>query len=145
MPNLIDALKKEITRLARKETKGQITPLRAASARYRREIAQLKRVTKDLEKRLGHLERQERKSAKKPPSPELAAGTRFSAKGLKSHRGKLGLSVADYGLLAGVGRQMMYKYESGQTKPRKAQIAKFVAVRDLGKREARRRLALLKA
>ncbi len=39
MPNLIDALKKEITRLARKETKGQITSLRAASAKYRGEIA----------------------------------------------------------------------------------------------------------
>ena len=144
MPNLIDALKKEITRLARKETKGQITPLRAASARYRGEIAELKRVTKDLEKRLAQIEQQERKRAEKPSSPELAEGKRFSATGLKSHRAKLGLSVADYGLLAGVGRQMMYKYESGQTKPRKAQIAKFVAVRDLGKREAQRRLALLK-
>ena len=144
MPNLIDALKKEITRLARKETKGQITALKAASARYRGEIAELKRVTKDLEKRLAQVEQQERRRAEKPSSPELAEGKRFSAKGLKSHRAKLGLSVADYGLLAGVGRQMMYKYESGQTKPRKAQIAKFVAVRDLGKREARRRLALLK-
>ena len=144
MPNLIDALKKEITRLARKETKGQTTALRAASARYRREIADLKRVTKDLEKRLAQIEQQERKRAEKPSSPELVEGKRFSAKGLKSHRAKLGLSVADYGLLAGVGRQMMYKYEGGQTKPRKAQIAKFVAVRDLGKREAQRRLALLK-
>ena len=144
MPNLIDALRSEITRLARKETKGQITALRAASARYRREIAQLKRVTKDLEKRLGHLERQERKRAKQPPSAELAKGTRFSPKGLKSHREKLGLSVADYGLLAGVDRKMMYRYERGGTKPRKAQVAKLVAMRNLGKREARRRLALLK-
>ena len=145
MPNLIDSLRKEITRLARKETKGQITALKAASAKYRREIAELKRVTKDLEKRLAQIERQERKRAEKPSSPVLAEGKRFSAQGLKSRREKLGLSVADYGLLAGVGRQMMYKYESGQTKPRKAQIAKFVAVRDLGRREARRRLALLKA
>ncbi len=144
MPNLIDALKKEITRLARKETKGQITALRAASARYRREIAELKRVTKDLEKRLAQTERQERKREEKPSPPEPAEGKRFSPKGLRSHREKLGLSIADYALLAGVGRQIMYKYESGQTKPRKAQIAKFVAVRGLGKREARRRVALLK-
>ncbi len=145
MPNLIDALKKEITRLARKETKGQTTALRAASARNRREIADLKRVTKDLEKRLAQIEQQERKRAEKPSSPELAGGKRFSAKGLKSHRAKLGLSVADYGLLAGVGRQTMYKYESGETKPRRARVAKLVALRSLGKREARRRLALLKA
>ncbi len=144
MQNLVHALRNEITRLAKKETKGQTTALRAASARYRREIAELKRVTKDLEKRLVHMEKEERKRAKQPSSPELAEGTRFSPTGLKSHRAKLGLSVADYALLAGVGRQIMYKYESGQTKPRKDQIAKFVAVRDLGQREARRRLALLK-
>ena len=144
MRNLIDALRNEITRLARKETKGQITALRAASARYRHEIAELKRVTKDLEKRLAHIEQQERKRAKKPSSPELAEGTRFSSRGLKSHRAKLGLSVADYGLLAGVDRKMMYRYERGETKPRRGQVAKFVAVRNLGKREARRRLALLK-
>ncbi len=56
MQNLTHALRDEITRLAKKEVKGQITALRAASARYRREIAELKRVAKDLEKRLAHME-----------------------------------------------------------------------------------------
>ena len=86
MQNLVHALRNEITRLAKKETKGQITALKAASGRYRREIAELKRVTWDLERRLAHMEKQERKRAKKSPSPELAEGTRFSARGLKSHR-----------------------------------------------------------
>ncbi|MCH7825042.1 MAG: helix-turn-helix transcriptional regulator [Acidobacteria bacterium] len=144
MPNLIHALRNEITRLAKKEIKGQITALKAASAKYRRDIAELKRVTSDLQKRLAAIEQQERKRAKKPPPSELAAGTRFSPKGLKSHRARLGLSAADYGLLAGVSGKMIYKYERGETKPRRAQVAKLVAVRDLGKREARRRLALLK-
>ena len=144
MENLIHALRNEITRLAKKEAKGQITPLKAASAKYRRDIAELKRVTSDLEKRLAHLEQQERKRATKPPPQELAQGTRFFPKGLKSHRARLGLSAEDYGLLAGVSGKMIYKYESGKTKPRRAQVAKLVAVRDLGKREARRRLALLK-
>ena len=144
MQNLIHVLRNEITRLAKKEIKGQNTALKAASARYRRQIAELKRVTSDLEKRLAHIEQQERKRAKKPPPPELAEGTRFSARGLKSHRAKLGLSAEDYGVLAGMSGQMIYKYERGETKPRRAQVAKLVAVRDLGKREARRRLALLK-
>ena len=141
MQKLIHALRDEITRLAKKEIKGQIAPLKAASARYRHEIAGLKRVTGDLEKRLAQIERQESKRAKKPPRPELTEGKRFSAKGLKSHRAKLGLSAEDYGLLAGVSGKMIYKYERGETKPRRAQVAKLVAVRDLGKREARRRLA----
>ena len=144
MGNLIHALRNEITRLAKKETKGQTTALRAGSAKYRREIAELKRVTSDLDKRLAYIEKQERKRAKRPPPPELAAGTRFFPKGLKSHRARLGLSAADYGLLAGVSGKMIYKYERGETKPRRAQVAKLVAVRNLGKRETRRRLALLK-
>ena len=143
MPNLAHALRDEITRLAKKEVKGQITALRAASVRYRREIAELKRVTKDLEKRLAHIEQQERRRVKKAPSPKLAEGTRFSPRGLTSHRAKLGLSAADYGLLTGVSGQMIYKYERGETKPRAAQLAKLVAVRGLGKREALHRLALL--
>ena len=144
MGNLIHALRNEITRLAKKETKGQTTALKAASAKYRREIAELKRGTSDLDKRLAYIEKQERKRAKRPPPPELAAGTRFFPKGLKSHRARLGLSAADYGLLAGVSGKMIYKYERGETKPRRAQVAKLVAVRNLGKREVRRRLALLK-
>ncbi len=143
MQDLIHALRSEITRLANKEIKGQTGVLRAASARYRREIADLKRVTKDLDNRLAHIEQQELKRVRKPPSPDLAEGRRFSARGLKSHRAKLGLSAEDYGQLAGVRGQMIYKYERGETKPRKAQIAKLVAVRELGKKEARRRLELL--
>ena len=71
MPDLAHALRDEITRLAKKETKGQLTTLKAASGRYRREIAELKRVTTDLEKRLAHLEHQERKRVRKSPPPEL--------------------------------------------------------------------------
>jgi DNA-binding XRE family transcriptional regulator len=144
MQNLVHALRDEIKRLAKKETKGQTTALKAASAKYRREIAELKRVTSDLDKRLAYIEKQERKRAKRPPSPKLAEGTRFFPKGLKSHRARLGLSAEDYGLLVGVSGQTIYNYERGDTKPRRAQVAKLVAVRDLGKREARRRLALLK-
>ena len=136
MQNLVQALRAEITRLAKRETKGQLTTLKAASARYRREIAELKRVTRDLEKRLARVEGQERKRARKSPPPELAEGARFSPRGLKSHRAKLGLSAEDHGLLAGVSGQMIYIYERGDARPRKAQLTKLVSVRDLGKREA---------
>ncbi len=113
MQNLVHALRNEIKRLAKKEAKGQTTALKAASAKYRREIAELKRVTSGLDKRLAYIEKQERKRAKKPPSPELAKGTRFFPRGLKSHRARLGLSAADYGLLVCVSGKMIYKYERG--------------------------------
>ncbi len=144
MKKLTDALRDEITRVARKEVKAQVTSLKSASAAYRREIAELKRVVRRLERRLEYVERQERRRAEKAPPKKLAEGARFSAKGLRSHREKLGLSAADYGLLAGLSAQTIYSYERGESKPRPAQLAKLVAMRNLGKREAERRLALLK-
>jgi DNA-binding transcriptional regulator YiaG len=143
MKHLTDALRAEITRLAKKEAKAQTATLRSASAAYRREIAELKKTVRRLERRLRYVERQEKKRAEKPPPNELAEGARFSPSGLKSHREKLGLSAADYGRLAGLSAQTVYSYEHGQSKPRPAQLAKLVAVRGLGKREAERRLALL--
>jgi len=144
MKKLTDALRDEINRLARKEVKARVTSLRSASAAYRREIAELKRVVRRLERRLEYVERQERRRAEKAPPKNLAEGAHFSAKGLRSHREKLGLSAADYGLLAGLSAQTIYSYERGESKPRPAQLAKLVAMRNLGTREAERRLALLK-
>ena len=43
MPNIAAVLKEEITRLARKEAKSQVAPLKMANAQYRRDIAALKR------------------------------------------------------------------------------------------------------
>ena len=143
MKNLTDALRNEITRLARREAKAQISSLKSVSATYRRDIAELKRTVKRLERRLRYVEGQERKRAEKAPPRKLAEGARFSAQGLKAHREKLGLSAADYGRLAGLSAQTIYSYESAKSKPRPAQLAKLVAVRGLGKREATRRLALL--
>jgi DNA-binding transcriptional regulator YiaG len=65
---------------------------------------------------------------------------RFSAKGLRSHRGALGLSAADYGQLVGVTGHTIYKWEQGETHPRQAQLAALVPVRGLRKREATARL-----
>lgn len=144
MKDVMDALRNQITRLARREAREQTASLKNASSAYRRDIADLKRAVGDLEKRLAFLERQERQRARRPPSPKLAEGARFSAGGLKSHRAKLGLSAADYGLLAGVSAQTIYSYEAGKSRPRASQLAKLVALRGLGKREAGRRLALLK-
>ena len=52
MANLASVLKAEIARLARKETKAQLDPLRKANAGYRRDIAALKREVADLSRRL---------------------------------------------------------------------------------------------
>ena len=138
MPNLSSVLKSEITRLARKEIKGAIDPLRKANAGYRREIAELKREVASLQRVLkvsskasrGRVERVE----------ESTGNTRFVPKGLKSLRARLGLSASDFGLLVGASGQSVYNWETGKTVPRGAQQAALAAARGLGKREAASRL-----
>ncbi len=137
MANLSSVIKSEITRLARKEIKAAIEPLRKTSAVYRREIAELKRNVASL--------RRELKAPSRPARAEKHAETktrkvRFAAKGLKALRARLGLSAADFGRLIGASGQSIYNWESGKAVPRTSQQAVIAAIRGLGKREAARRL-----
>jgi transcriptional regulator with XRE-family HTH domain len=67
------------------------------------------------------------------------------ARGLRSHRDRLGLSAEQYGRLAGVSAQTIYSWERGTSTPRARQRASLAEVRGLGKREARARLEALSA
>ena len=141
MPNLSTILKSEITRLARKEIKAAIDPVRKANAAHRKEIAELKRLVVSLQRDLKAASKltKGRDDASKAP----AGSTRFSAKGLKSLRVKLGLSAAEFGHLVGASGQSIYKWETGKAVPRSSQQASLTGIRGIGKREAARRLAAL--
>ena len=139
MANIGTVLKQEITRLARKEAKAAIEPLRKASATARRDVAALKREVADLQRQL----RTARRAPAAAPAEAGDAPTRFSAKGLKSLRARTGLSAADFGRLAGVSGQSIYGWEAGKTTPGPKQRAALAGLRGLGKREALRRLEAL--
>ncbi len=140
MPNIATVLKQEITRLARKEAKAHVEPLRKANAQYRKDIAELKRQLGAMKKRVDYLDAQERKRLRKPVSVSEAEGRRFAPGWLKAHRHRLGLAAADYAELVGVSPQTIYNWEHGKSKPRKEQLAALAAIRRIGKREAQRRL-----
>lgn len=139
MPNLSTILKGEITRLARKEIKAAVDPVRRANASHRKEIAELKRQVVLLQRDLTAVTKGAKAIPDAPDRPP--AKTRFSAKGLKSFRAKLGLSAAEFGLLVGASGQSIYKWETGKAVPRASQQAALATVRGLGKRGAARRLA----
>ena len=69
-------------------------------------------------------------------------GNRFSAKGLKSLRTRLGLSALDFGKLIGASALSVYKWEGGKSRPRAKYVASIAKVRGIGKKEA---AALLEA
>ena len=144
MANLASALKGEISRLARKEIKTQMGTTQRTTIHQRRDIAELKRLIQDLGKRIAFLESQERRRVSTQAPAELAEGARFSPKWVRAHRKRLGLSAAGFGKLIGVSALTIYNWEGGKSKPRAKQLAAWVKMRDLGKREASRRLAMLK-
>jgi DNA-binding transcriptional regulator YiaG len=143
MANLGSILKDEIRRLARREIRSQVVVTKRAAARHRRDIAELKRLIKDMSSRLGFLESQEKKRVSRPTREDRGGQLRFSPRWLKAQRKRLGLSAADYGKLAGVSGPTIYNWENGKAKPRSQKMAALAAIRGIGKREALKRIEMM--
>lgn len=140
MPNIGSAIKEEIIRLSRKETRSQVEPAKKATAQHRREIAELKRQMALLKRQVALLSRKVLGMPEVASEESAAKNMRFSAKGLRVQRERLGLSAADFGQLVGVSAQSVYLWEQEKTRPRAEQLVKISAVRKMGKREASARL-----
>ena len=143
MPNVASVLREEIQRLARKEARQMLAPVKKHRAEDRRAIAELKRQVASLERDVAFLQKREKERLESMPKKSEAEGIRFSPKWVKSDRKRLGLSAQDYGTLVGVSAQTIYNWERGKAKPQDKQLAAWADVRGIGKREAQRRLELL--
>jgi DNA-binding XRE family transcriptional regulator len=143
MPDIATVLRQEILRLARKEVKLQTDAIRKMSTQQRREIAELKRSVADLSKQVSAVRRPSARIVADGPIVDATSPGRFSAKGLRSHRERLGLSASHYAKLLGVSAQTIYHWEQGTSRPRDQQLATLIALRPLGKREMQRRLDAL--
>ncbi len=144
MPNIAAVLKAEISRLARKEVKAQVSTLKKQVSDQRRTIAELRREVTALKRGQVFLTKREKTRLEKAPAPESATRVRFSPKWVAADRKRLGLSAKDYGKLVGVTSLTIYNWEKGlTTRPHTKQVAAWAAVRGIGKREALKRLELL--
>jgi len=144
MPNIATALKDEIARIARKEVRSETVDFKKSAGQYRRHIAALRRRVEELERQLKNAGKSVRKAdVQEDGQTGNAVSRRFSAARLAATRKKLGLSAADFGALVGVTGQSIYKWEAGAARPRARQLEAIAAVRDLGKREAGKRLEAL--
>ena len=70
---------------------------------------------------------------------------RFSAKGLKATRERLGLSADNFGKLVGVSGLSIYNWEQGKARPRESSVEALLKIKGLGKREAANRLQTLES
>jgi DNA-binding transcriptional regulator YiaG len=138
------ALKDEIRRISRKEIRARTGGTTRAVSQYRHEIAQLRKHIRELRGRLASVEAMSRRSPTTPTPQALEeSDIRFSTRSVKAQRRRSGLSAKDYARLVGVSGLTIYNWETGKTRPRPEQFAALVALRGMGKREARLKLEQL--
>lgn len=140
MPNIMSALKSEISRLARKEAKAVVAPVQKASANYRGLIAGLRKQIDALQSEVAALKRTAPKAEKGLAATQEPQG-RFwiTGKGVRALRKRLGLTQAQFGKLAGVSVPTVVNWEGSKGKASirlKAAIARLQAIRGMGKKQA---------
>lgn len=138
MSNVMKELKSEISRLARKEIKSELSPARKAIVVQRGLIADLRRQVNAMQKELNALK-------KAVPAPDKAVLEKaepkgrfwITGKGVKALRKRLGATQAGLAKLVGVSSQAVVNWEShkGKINLRKATAGKLQGIRGMGKRE----------
>lgn len=144
MANLAAILKSEISRLARRELRGQVDALKKGAGQQRRTIASLRKQVDALERQLKQVASGARRAAAAAApaaeGAEAGQGLRFSAKGFKTWRAKSKLSAEQIAKLLDVSAQSIYNWEAKKVRPRGAQIAAIAELRTAGKRQILARL-----
>ena len=148
MPNIAKLLKDEVSRLARRETNKALASISKPALGLRRTTADLKRRVAQLEKELRSLRKTIDDLAKAHPAtaPETTDKARITANGMRSLRRRLRVTGQEFARLLGITSQVVYGWEkaSGPLRMRGTTRAAILAVRDIGAREARRRLEEMK-
>ena len=143
MSELTKILRSEITRVAKREARWLVAPTRKSSIVAKQELVALKRRVAELERTVSNLERSAKAVAAVSKPVDAGRKIRFSARGVRAQRERLGMSAEDFGTLLGVSSQSIYNWEHGTAKPRSALLDRLAVVRAIGKREALARLRSL--
>lgn len=144
MPQFAKVLKEEIARLARREVRKKFSPLRSRVIDLNREISGLKKDLEKKDKKLARLEKlvAEAQPAPVPASREEVKKARVSPWLIKTQRKRLELNQSNFARLIGVSVSAVRSWEQGRSQPRGPNLASFVAVRKLSKKEAYSRLEI---
>jgi len=131
-------LHSEITRLARKEIKKELEPIKRVNAAQRGYIADLRRDVGELQKEVARLQRAAGKVAV-VETEEETKGFWISGKGVVSLRKRLGITQMELAALAEVSHQSIVRWEKAQGKilfKTEATLAALQQIRGMGKRDA---------
>jgi len=114
MSNVAKALRAEISRVSRKEAKSAVDPISKSNITLKKIVADLRKRVAMLEKEhMRRLGARREEKAETPPKPlEETKKARFTSKGIRSLRSKLGLSQASFAKLVGVTTHAVYLWET---------------------------------
>jgi DNA-binding transcriptional regulator YiaG len=144
MPNIASVLKAEILRLAEKAVRSAVNPLKSEKVALKKAVRDLRKRVIRLEKEQALLvtEQQRHRKLVVGALPAEKLTIRVTAKGMRSLRRKLGLTQVEFARLVGISGQNVYQWEhkEGAIRVRDATKKAIFAVRDMGAREAKRRL-----
>ena len=143
MSTFAKSFKDEVIRLARKEAKAAVAPIRKPSGANRSALADLKRRVASLEKETRRLAALLAKVPQPVVAPAAGEKARITGKGMRSLRRHLRLSAAQFGRLLGITAHGVYLWErkNGPLRVRQTTRAAILSIRTLGAREAKARLA----
>ena len=142
MPDIKAVLNDEIRRLARKE-------IRLATAPLMEVLKEQKIIISALKKRIDQLEKKSAAKCAADAAAETVACAaeqgdkklRLNAAGIVRIRTKLKLTQADFARLLGVSTHTVSMWELDKVAPRAKAKAAICALRGMGKRELKKRLA----
>ena len=144
MPNIASVLKQEILRLAGKAVRIAVNPLKKEKVTLKKAVRDLRKRVKSLEadSRILLAEQERHRKLVVGAIPADALNIRVTAKGMRSLRRKLKLTQVEFARLVGVSGQNVYQWErkKGAIRVRDNTKKAVFAIRDLGAREAKRRL-----
>lgn len=135
MAKIEAAIRDAIARGARRHIRQVAAPLRRETRRLRQLVRQLRADVTALRAKA------EAQAARPQVSEAEARAARLSPRLIRTLRARLALTQAQVARLVGVSGAAVVQWERGRSSPAGANRAKLVALRRIGRREARRLLA----
>jgi DNA-binding XRE family transcriptional regulator len=142
MGKIEEVIRSEISRLARKTTKGTLKSLTRNVSQLKRSVSQLSKTVAVLQKKIARHSRDKGAHNVKLGAPEgEVKSARFTPRLIKKLRKRLGITQGDLALILDVSKGAVVSWESGRSAPRYARKAAMVALRKLGRRDIKKTLA----
>jgi len=142
MGKLEQFFRSEMVRLSKREMNRVWVPVKRDIRSLKKTVSQLRKTVLALEQFADRQRKQlAQEEAQLTALPDTVKKSRFSPRLIRALRKRLGLSQRELAILSGVTVGAVHQWETGKFIPKEEKKGVLVALRKLGRREARRLLS----